>query len=381
MSKSINLVQALAVQAQINLPGTAGRLLKQIRDLESLAPRFVKAGLVQTVDRPDVLNLRLSGISTSHATERLAGGFLFVSAALRVDLRFENNALATEGTDSVSVVDDIDFVDQSKRLLLIEIRQVYELADRVMQSEKPPQIVLIEGPLMLNRSMVPVSKATQHGKEYERTLETIRQFWQQHQEKLYPWNPKGTIVAGIATERLGAIAAISQQDLRSFEGQQQLLKSDLPAAEVIGDLNRLLDPISGIGQRRFVRGILGSNSRTAAFKMNVQTPRMEPADIVDASGLAGFHYRSVTNSEPLLVQLLGGDNHWTREQLNDLAGLLIAATVQHNKDAVPVPFQLAEHQLQSLRRFLKQYCLTMRQELKNREIENSWLADLETPNS
>ena len=98
MNTPTSLVQTLAVQSQLNLPGTAGRLLKQIRDLESVAPRFIEAGLVQTVDRPASLDTRLSGISTRFTTRtKLAGGFLFVCAAVRMDLRFERNALATEG--------------------------------------------------------------------------------------------------------------------------------------------------------------------------------------------------------------------------------------------------------------------------------------------
>jgi len=378
MNIPTSLVQTLAVQSQLNLPGTAGRLLKQIRDLENVAPRFVEAGLVLTVDRPASLDTRLSGISTRFTTAKLAGGFLFVCAAVRMDLRFDRNALATEGTDSASVIDDIDFLDQSKRLQLIEVRQAYEMADHAMKMEAPPRILLIEGPLVLNRSMVPLGKASQHAKEYERAVETIRAFWKQHESKLFPRNPAGTVVAGIATERLGAIAAISQQDLRTIEGQQQLLKCDLPKAEILGDINRQRSSISGIGEKRFVRGILGTNSRTAAFKMDVQTPRMEPADLVDDQGVVGFHYRSSVLAEPLLVQLLGNDASWTRQQLNELAGVLIAATVQREGYAVPVPFQLAQQQLHSLSNFLKQYCLTMRRELKNREVEDSWLSDLES---
>jgi len=378
MRTPASLVQTLAVQSQLNLPGTAGRLLKQIRDLESVAPRFIEAGLVQTVDRPASLDIRLSGVSTRFTTAKLAGGFLFVCAALRMDLRFERNALATEGTDSTSVIDDIDFQDQSKRLQLIEVRQAYEMADHAMKLDAPPQVLLLEGPLVLNRSMVPLGKASQHTREYERAIETIRNFWKQHEARLFPWNPKGTVVAGIATERLGAIASISQQDLRTVEGQHQLLQCDLPKPEVLGDLNRQLASISGIGEKRFVRGILGTNSRTAAFKMNVQTPRMEPADFVDQQGVVGFHYRSGVRAEPLLVQLLGNDATWTQRHLNELAGLLIASTVQKDGYAVPVTFQLADQQLHALSNFLKQYAITMKQELKNREIEDSWLSDLQS---
>ena len=66
-----------------------------------------------------------------------------------------------------------------------------------------------------------------------------------------------------------------------------------------------------------------------------------------------------------------------REKIDELTAVFIASTVQQKDYAVPVPFQLAEQQLKSLNNFLDQYCLTMRQELKNREIEESWLSDLE----
>ena len=156
------------------------------------------------------------------------------------------------------------------------------------------------------------------------------------------------------------------------------MRCDLPRPEVLGNLSQQLSSISGIGEKRFVRGILGTNSRTAAFRMNIQTPRMEPADLVDQQGIVGFHYRSGVLAEPLLVQLLGNDTSWTKQQLDEIAGILIATTVQRDKHAVPVPFQLANHQLHGLSNFLKQYCLAMREELKSREIEDSWLSDLES---
>ena len=56
-----SLAQTLAVQSQVHLPGTVGRLLKQIRDLERVAPLFVKAGLVRAVERPNPISTRASG--------------------------------------------------------------------------------------------------------------------------------------------------------------------------------------------------------------------------------------------------------------------------------------------------------------------------------
>ena len=44
-----SLSQTLAIQTQIHLPGTVGRLLKQIRDLEKIAPLFVTAPVLTRV--------------------------------------------------------------------------------------------------------------------------------------------------------------------------------------------------------------------------------------------------------------------------------------------------------------------------------------------
>ena len=46
MTKNTNLAQALAIDSQLRLPGSAGRLLKQIRDIEKVAPLFRDAGLI-----------------------------------------------------------------------------------------------------------------------------------------------------------------------------------------------------------------------------------------------------------------------------------------------------------------------------------------------
>ena len=45
--RSTSLAQTLAIQTQIHLPGTVGRLLKQIRELEQIAPRCLVADAVR----------------------------------------------------------------------------------------------------------------------------------------------------------------------------------------------------------------------------------------------------------------------------------------------------------------------------------------------
>ena len=104
------------------MPGTVGRLLQQIRDLEQLAPLFVSAGLVKPIERPNPLNIKVAGIATRSATQKTLGGFLYASAAVSLELTIKDNAVATSGQNSTTELDDIDFVNQSKRLALIQIK-------------------------------------------------------------------------------------------------------------------------------------------------------------------------------------------------------------------------------------------------------------------
>ena len=80
--KSTKLAQTLAVESQVRMLGSAGRLLKQIRDIESVAPRFKEAGLVKVVERPAVMDLTVSGVATKSAIIQInhCSMYFFVSA-------------------------------------------------------------------------------------------------------------------------------------------------------------------------------------------------------------------------------------------------------------------------------------------------------------
>jgi hypothetical protein len=149
-----SLAQTLAVQSQVHLPGTVGRLLKQIRDLERVGPLFVKAGLVRAVERPNPINIRASGIATHSSTAKTIGGFLYGSAAARCDLLVEHNAISTAGQDSACEIDDINYENQSKRLALAAMRQAYALADRAFAEERG-RLIFLDTPLLMDRGMVP----------------------------------------------------------------------------------------------------------------------------------------------------------------------------------------------------------------------------------
>lgn len=374
-----SLAQTLAVQTQLHMPGTVGRLLQQIRDLEQLAPLFVEAGLVKPIERPNPLNIKVAGIATRSAVQKTLGGFLYASAAVSLELTIQNNAVSTTGQDSLCELDDIDFVNQSKRLALIQIRQAYQMAEQRLLSGEPLDLILMDCPLFLGRDMAPLKDAPEHAEyrnAYDQTLSVIEMFWQDNKEKLYPWNAAGPILAGIASEKFGAILYVAKQDLRTPKGMEQLLSSEGIDQQAAGDILSHLKGLSSIGEQRFINGILSSFTRTAAFRMSQKQTRLEPKSAAE-NGLVGFHFKGGNSTGIRLVQLAGDEPEWDAKALDKLCGQLMCLMAVGGQKAYPLPIQLAEQELKQLDQFVKYYKSNIQSALKSREVEDIWLSDLD----
>ena len=374
--KNMNLAQSLAIDSQLRLPGSAGRLLKQIRDIEQVAPLFRDAGLVKAVPKPTMVNLSVAGIATKSCIQKALGGFIYASAAIRTDLLIQDNQVSTKGTDSVSELDDIDFEAQRKRLDLIEIRQAYTLVERTLTSDEPCDLILLDTPLFLARDMAPLERNRRHKAEYEKTKTSIDDFWKKHREQLFPWNPSGPVVASILAERFSAIVSIARQDLRTEQGRKQILSSDGFEGSFSERLSDLEGNLEGIGDLRFVNGILGNYSRTIAFRLSEEQQRLEPKDQAN-QGLIGFHFRSARGGQVKLVQLAGDEPDWNSEVLNQVASRLMVLDMQSKGSTMPLPQLLGYQQLGILPKFAEYYRKGLHGALKNNDVETSWLAGLE----
>ena len=379
-STATPLAQTLAIQSQIHLPGTVGRILKQIRDLERIAPKFVSAGLVKPVNRQNPLTVRVSGIATKGSVVKTVGGFLFGSAASRIDLKVEANGVGTAGQDSTCIIDDINYENQSKRMALAAVKQAYELADRAVE-EGVCDILFMDTPLVMDRSLVPRNEAGEdegYRVAYQDALAATEHFWSRHREQLFPWNPNGPVVVGLAAERFGAIIRSASDDLRHKTTRDQIL----PDEGITRDQLQLLDGIGAtilsIGERRFVHGILGSFTRTAAFRINLHAPRMEPASVV-SHGVIGLHYRADIMTGPRLIQLIGDAPLWTQAEINRVVGIAMTLTAVGGAEAAPLPVQLADKELTALEPFLDHYRRSVAIEMKQRHIEDTWLGGLGQP--
>jgi hypothetical protein len=106
-------------------------------------------------------------------------------------------------------------------------------------------------------------------------------------------------------------------------GRSQILPTETVDHEALAALDGVREAILGVGERRFVHGILGSFTRTAAFRMNVHAPRMEPGNVVEL-GVVGLHFRAGQTTEPRLMQLVGDAPAWTAEAIDEIVGLTMA---------------------------------------------------------
>lgn len=377
---SVPLARNLAVVTQLHLPGTAGRLAQQIRDLESAAPAFADAGLVRKVSRPVPLNVRAAGIaSATPPPERVMGGFLYAAGAVRLDVLVDDNRVSTGTQNSVCEVDDIDFEDQRNRLRLIGIRQAYQLADAAMRDGERRDLLLLDSPLLLSRSMVaPREDAAHraHREAYESAAAAVEEFWHNHRDRLFPWDAHGPVVVGIGTGRYAAITQLATQDLRSADGRGFVLPGEAIDTHPLSRVDALSAAVATIGQQRFLQGLLGPYTRTAAYRLNVQSPRMEPARLAK-QGVVGFHFKGAEGTSARFAHMLGAPELWTRDALDHVAGLLMALSSVGGREAVPLPLLLAERELRPLSGFLKHYALSVRGHLRSRKLEQGWLDGLD----
>ena len=371
-----SLAQSLAIETQIRLPGSAGRLLKQIRDIESVAPRFRDAGLVRVVTRPRVMDLSVSGVATHSAVKRALGGFIYASAGVRVDMLIRQNQISTRGGDSIAELDDIDFEAHRKRLELIEMRHGYRLAERLLGATDPSALILLDTPLFIDRQLAPLERDRKHWQEYEQTRDLIAAFWSRHRGRLFPWDPYGPILASIVAERYAAIVSIARADLRSGDGRRALLVSDGYDPTVTQGLDDLDEKLAGIGDQRFVNGILGAFTRTMAFRVSSGQPRMEPRAAAEP-GVIGFHFKGGRASAIQMVQLTGDEPDWHSAALDEVAWKLMVLDMQNRRQARPIPQLLAAEQLRILEQFAGFYRQGLNDAMKSNEIEDTWLGGLD----
>jgi len=78
---------------------------------------------------------------------------------------------------------------QRLAIQLMGVRQAYQLADAALRGPNPPELLILDCPPVLNRSMVPPREAESYAAyraAYERAVDSIQRFWAEHRHRLFP---------------------------------------------------------------------------------------------------------------------------------------------------------------------------------------------------
>lgn len=375
---STPISQSIVANIQLGLPATVSRLSSKMRFIDKIAPALKDSGVVRNIELTTPLTIKASGIAATNRTSDAFGGMLYVAGAVRQDILISEGSIYKTRQESIVDVDEIDDLDNQKKLKFIDIINVYKLLSDLMEDDEKPELVLVDVPLVLERSDAPLEDRMDIIRIYDKCRETIKLFWDKYKDMVYPFNENGIKIASMGTKRFGAIIYALTEDNSVY------IPDDVDNG-IIKKMEGLMPKIQDVGIKRLLTGILVKRTRTAAFQYDGlnKDNRLEPETLRDV-GLIGMHIKAGNTTPPLLVEVLGSVKDWSSEMLDELASQIISMIAFDQKKALPLPLWYARYSLKPVEAtnngknvILGYYKTQTREMLQNEALENIWKEDLD----
>ncbi|AST58057.1 hypothetical protein Thert_02118 [Thermoanaerobacterium thermosaccharolyticum] len=370
---STPISQSIVANIQLGLPATVSRLSSKMRFIDKIAPALKESGVVRNIELIAPLTIKASGIAATNRTSSAFGGMLYVAGAVRQDILISEGSIYKTRQESIVDVDEIDDLDNQKKLKFIDIINVYKLLSDLMEDDEKPELVLVDVPLVLERSDAPLEDRKEIIRIYDRCRETIKFFWDKYKDMVYPFNENGIKIASVGTKRFGAIIyALTEYNL-------VYIPDDVDNS-IIKKMEELMPKIQDVGIKRLLTGILVKRTRTAAFQYDGlnKANRLEPETLRDV-GLIGMHIKAGNTTPPLLVEVLGSVKDWSSEMLDELASQIISLIAFDQKKALPLPLWYAKYALKPVEAtnngknvILEYYKTQAREMLQSEALESIW---------
>lgn len=370
--------QSIVANIQLGLPATVSKLSSKMRFIDKIAPELKESGVVRNIELIAPLTIKATGISSTNRTSNAFGGMLYVAGAVRQDILIDEGSIYKTRQESTIDVDEIDDLDNKKKLKFIDIINVYKLLTDLMEDDEKPELVLIDVPMVLERADAPLEERKDIIKFYDKCRETIRAFWDKYKDKIYPFNENGIKIVSVGTKRFGAIIyALTEENLTCIP--------DKIDSGIVNKMEELMPKIQEVGIKRMLTGILVKRTRTAAFQYDRlnKDSRIEPEGLREV-GFMGMHVKAGNTTPPLLVEMLGGVKDWSSEMLDELASQIISLIAFDQKKSLPLPLWYAKYALKPVEAtnnggnaILHYYKIQAREMLRNEELESIWKEDLD----
>jgi len=385
-TESNPLAQEITAQIQLGLMGTVGKLARQLRSIERIAPQLKEGGIVRKVQVDRERKRRCVGLSVGHRKINAFGGLLYGAASVAHELTTAAADIIHGGQDSRLDVGDMTLLEADRRLSWKTYTLVYDLLDEVFSSHPLPDLILLDTPLVMGRRVYAQALDDEETdaelrQEVRELRDRLESFWERNIARCFPFAEAGPRVVTLDRGRFGSL-------LRLIESRGQEISPD----PIDGEVERLIrdewTQVLSVGIDRVLAGILTPDHRTAAFnrEQDLRDDRAFPRSIIE-EGTIAFHYLTGLRGRPVQVETLGSAPAWHdqggAEAIDQLASDLMALTYFDARQSVPLPLWYAQQAVQVIKKkehgqglleFYKREALrAMQEELRDR----AWLAGWE----
>ena len=386
MSEHNPLAQEMTARIQLGLPGTVGKLARQLRAIDRIAPQLKDGGLVRRLvidrDRPR----RAVGVAVAQRKIAAFGGLLYGIGALAHELTAAGGDISHTRQVSRMDVGDMSLLEADRRLKWKAYGLVYDLLDELFDADTLPEMVILDVPLVMGKAVyaqVLDDDATNKVLKHEILALKVRldAFWDRWADRCYPFAPDGPKVVSLHRGHFGGLLKLLEK--RGAEVSPDPI--DAAVEELIR--TRWVDVLS-VGIDRVLRGILVPEHRTAAFEQDQDKLDKDafPRAIVDR-GRMGFHTLTGLRGQPLYVETLGAAAAWAARggaaALDELAADLLALTYFDSRHAVPLPLWYAQSGVEIVKKkvqgrgILEFYKAETLRAMREEQVDQAWLAGWE----
>lgn len=380
MGRDNPLAQEITAQIQLGLFGTAGKLARQLRMVDRIAPLLREGGVVRRIAVDRDRARRSLGVAAAGRMVGAFGGLLYAAGALAHEAFTEGATIVRTASDSRLDVGDMTYLEADRRLDWKRYELVYSLlADLFGSGGELPRVIILDLPLVMGRAVYAQSlEEDQQDRELRREVGALREqvesFWHAYRDRCFPFDAHGPYVVSLGRRRFGSLLRLIASTGRGVSPDpidpkvEQLLQGDW--AEVLS-----------ISTERLLTGVLTDSQRTAAFDYDLGNLDQSafPRALIE-QGMVGFHYLAGLRGRPIQVETIGSAEHWHRQggqaALDDLAGMLVALTYFDHPKALPLPLWYAQEGVKVIkeRGLLEFYKRETLRAMRDEQVEQTWLA-------
>ena len=380
------LAQEITAQIQLGLPGTVGKLARQLRAIDRIAPRLKDGGLVRRVAVDREPRRHAVGLAVAHRSIGAFGGLLYGAAALAHELTAAGGDIAHSRQLSRLDVGDMSLLEADRRIKWKTYALVYDLLDELFAADTLPELVILDLPLVMGKAVyaqVLDDAETDAGlkRDIAALKERLDAFWERWIGRCYPFDPGGPKVVSLHRGRFGSL-------LKLVERRGVEVSPDPIDAEVEQLVRTQWVEVLSVGIDRVLRGILVPEHRTAAFEQDQDRLDKDafPRALVDR-GRLGFHYLTGLRGQPVYVETLGAAPAWAERggpaALDALAADLLALTFFDARHALPLPLWYAQAGVEVIKRkergrgLLEFYKAEALRTMREEQVDQAWLSGWE----